>query len=801
MPKINYPLAAPFMSRNASLETRDVYIRNGYIENYQDKNYVIKRPGTPSPVVDFGVTGAAQGTFFYSGFYYIVINDILYRSSGGVNAGSTGSAWTQVTAPQWAGRAGFGAIVFQNRIWVIGGSNFLVGASQPYANVYNSADGINWSAISGGTPFGIRDQFGLAVLNNQLVVVGGINNSVSVIESDAWTSPDGNNWTQAIGTTIPNGWGPRYGMGLISASGGLFLIAGVNGSFVNQNDVWFSSDAANWTQVQASAAFSARQQFVTLFFNNLLWVIGGLATGGAFLNDVWSSPDGYTWTQRTTTAFASARSSMCGCVYNNKMWVMGGITAASAPNSIADVYSSTDGVSWTLVTASPGFGARQLAQVVVFQTPVTVSPSQYQSMWILGGLTALPPPTSTGVVLQDVWYGNLNVALANSFTLSPTTTGQPYQFTTFVGGTVVVLKNQSNMWVLNAGSLLKIIDPNYPAVTVPGVVTLNLFLYVMTPQGVIYSSAIYDPTTWPALQFIRAAYEDDTAVYLVKYLNYVTALKTFTTQFFYDAANPPPGIALSAYTNANLRVGCANAQTVQETNNTVIFAGNSDQPNIGIYMLNGMSPQRVSQPWVDLALFSNVNANTTSLAFGGSGHVFYVLNFSSGPSLVFDSATQNWYVWDGGTTSQFPYTHASSTFQPGGSYLVGLLAAGMSGKLYSPAFNVYNDSGVNFTLAVQTDKMDAGTLARKFWGNVDIVSDSQVNVNSSCTVNVVYSDNDYQTFSVPRTVYINPPNQPTTRPRLTRWGSSRRRAWNLSQTDNNPARWESLEITYDVGES
>src|SRR5208282_1594818 len=111
------------------------------------------------------------------------------------------------------------------------------------------------------------------------------------------------------------------------------------------------------------------------------------------------------------------------------------------------------------------------------------------------------------------------------------------------------------------------------------------------PQGVIYSSAIYDPTTWPALQYIRAAYEDDPAVYLAKYLNYVTALKTYTMQFFYDAGNPPPGIALSAYTNANLRIGCADAATVQETNNTIIWIGNSDQQNVGVYMLNGMSPQ------------------------------------------------------------------------------------------------------------------------------------------------------------------------------------------------------------------
>src|SRR5208337_4166897 len=121
MPKIRYPLAAPFMSRNFVLETKDVYIRNGYIDSYQDKNYVIKRPGTLQ-VINFGVSGAGQGTFFYAGFYYVVINDILYRSSGNTNSSASGATWMEAPVPPWLGRGLFGCIVFQNSIWIIGGT-------------------------------------------------------------------------------------------------------------------------------------------------------------------------------------------------------------------------------------------------------------------------------------------------------------------------------------------------------------------------------------------------------------------------------------------------------------------------------------------------------------------------------------------------------------------------------------------------------------------------------------------------------------------------------------------------------
>lgn len=43
------------------------------------------------------------------------------------------------------------------------------------------------------------------------------------------------------------------------------------------NDVWYSSDGVNWTQVTVSTAFPARTEYACVVHNNAMWVIGGAA--------------------------------------------------------------------------------------------------------------------------------------------------------------------------------------------------------------------------------------------------------------------------------------------------------------------------------------------------------------------------------------------------------------------------------------------------------------------------------------------------------------------------------------------
>jgi hypothetical protein len=50
------------------------------------------------------------------------------------------------------------------------------------------------------------------------------------------------------------------------------------------NDVWYSSDGANWIQATNSAGWSSRDGHTSVVHDNKMWVIGG-----DYLNDVWYS--------------------------------------------------------------------------------------------------------------------------------------------------------------------------------------------------------------------------------------------------------------------------------------------------------------------------------------------------------------------------------------------------------------------------------------------------------------------------------------------------------------------------------
>ena len=124
--------------------------------------------------------------------------------------------------------------------------------------------------------------------------------------------------------------------------------------------------------------FSARRGHAVVSYNNQLWVIAGQAELGGFTladgngnisqqrfvlkteDDVWrSDDDGVSWTRITDAAAFGPRKRPEVVVFNNKLWlVSGGEADPDTGNIAADVYSSTDGESWTLETADAGFVGR-----------------------------------------------------------------------------------------------------------------------------------------------------------------------------------------------------------------------------------------------------------------------------------------------------------------------------------------------------------------------------------------------------------------------------------------------------------
>jgi hypothetical protein len=771
-------MAQSFMSRDGTLGVVDSFIQNGCIDKQGDKTYVIKRPGTTLQA-DLGTGTDPQGAVFYNGLVYAVYGDVLYRTGAGANIGADGSAWTQAPVPAWYGRAFFTATVFQNRIYVIGGE-----AAQLRADVSYSEDGFVWSQNASGAPFGHRQGHGTVVFNNQMFLMGGFQNdaTTTAIMGDVWVSSDGATWTLV---TAAAAWGARLNFSLVAANNGMYLYGGQLADTTMADDVWFSTDGNTWTNLTMAATGVGRDAANLFFFQNQLWIVGGYsdAAGTIPINDVASSPDGATWLV-TGPIFPTGRAIMAGVVYNNQMWVIAGVDSTNVVTS--EVWSSPDGITWSLVTAAAGFTARGGAQAVAFKTPTSVNAYRYDTMWLLGG--------NDGVTgdLQQVWYANLNSALALTYALNPAVSGQPYQFATFLNGTKLLIKNQSNFWVLESGTLTPVTDTNYPSQTVPGIVVLNSFAYVMTPDGTIRSCALDNPLLWPSLQFIVADYEDDPGIAIAKYFNYLVAFGQYTLQFFYDAGNPAPGTALAPYQSTNIKIGLSYAATLQGAKANLIWVAQTAERNWGVYMFNGISPEKVSTQWVDKAINVNLNSGIHSWVTGAEGHTFYVLQFfsTSNYALVYDIDTKQWHIWiSADLTTAFPYSYAVTEFFSTGDLWLG--TGNLGGQIFKTSFEFYDDDGTPFDLRAQTDKIDADSLQRKFWGQADFVADT-----NSSTVTLDVSDDDYASWVTWGVFDLT-----KMRPMLNRGGSSRRRAFRATQTDSQPARWEALELTVSQGES
>ncbi len=158
----------------------------------------------------------------------------------------------------------------------------------------------------------------------------------------------------------------------------------------NPYSVTFSGIGFSDTKITDTSSWSARREHVLLNYNNMLWILGGTASG--VLKDVYSSNDGLTWSTKTLNAGWGKRTDFSGEVFNGKMWVLGGLedTGSSVYVGRNDVWSSTDGITWTQATTNGGWTARTFFATAVFNNRI----------WIFGGLS------SNGAMLNDVWYSS-----------------------------------------------------------------------------------------------------------------------------------------------------------------------------------------------------------------------------------------------------------------------------------------------------------------------------------------------------------------------------------------------------------
>ena len=251
---------------------------------------------------------------------------------------------------------------------------------------------------------------GSVVYESNIVVMGGFNGSSYL--NDVLSSGDGGaTWTEV---TASAGWSARLSFGCVVYEDKIYVVSGLEvGARIG--DIWSSSDGgATWMEVTAAAGFTARLAFGCVVSDNRMYIMGG-DTGSQVNNVVSSSDGGTTWTEVTAAAGWSTRkyfSAVVQTIYDHdKIFVIGGTHIVGKAR---DTWSSSDGgMTWVEVAPSAAWDARSAHTSVV---------SGYK-IYILGGWDT--------VALNDVWV------LDTTPLVSPAV--KSAVFTTWMGAHVVVL--------------------------------------------------------------------------------------------------------------------------------------------------------------------------------------------------------------------------------------------------------------------------------------------------------------------------------------------------------------------------
>lgn len=287
--------------------------------------------------------------------------------------------WNDVTTnARFSPRDGAGALVLNDRLWLIGGWNDNLPQQYPKASnrdMWSSYNGIDWEFIT-KAPWEVRHYAGYCVHKKKMWIVGGDTNQ-GHYQKDVWSSSNGIEW-EKISANAP--WGKRVTHYVTAYNNKIWVMGGQQISFAGIeadtafNDVWNSPDGKNWTRVLDKAPWSPRGQMGQgIVFQDKMWIIGGgtYEAPRTYYNDVWNTSDGINWNLVTDQAPWQARQYHNLMVYDNKIWIIGGYDGIG---NMGDIWFSSDGIAWTQLMNAP-WPARHAASVYEFNN----------SLWLVAG--------------------------------------------------------------------------------------------------------------------------------------------------------------------------------------------------------------------------------------------------------------------------------------------------------------------------------------------------------------------------------------------------------------------------------
>jgi N-acetylneuraminic acid mutarotase len=267
-----------------------------------------------------------------------------------------------------------------------------------------------WTQVNAAAPFAPRDGAGALVFADKIWLLGGWNPGDKtyfprICNNEVWSSPDGADWKLVKDNTFADGYDPagdwegRHTAGYAVYQDRMWIVGGDGNQGHYQSDVWSSADGVHWDCVNSAVPWGPRLLHYTFVFKDKIWILGGQTlpqfapAAERFYDDVWHSKDGIEWQQLELDAPRWTPRGMIGgsAVFDNRVWILGGGTyeTPTRPDRsyYNDIWSSADGVHWQCHLEAAPWPGRDYHEVAVFD----------DKLWVLEGYDG------TGN-RNDVWY-------------------------------------------------------------------------------------------------------------------------------------------------------------------------------------------------------------------------------------------------------------------------------------------------------------------------------------------------------------------------------------------------------------
>lgn len=343
--------------------------------------------------------------------------------------------------------------------------------------------------------------------------------------------------------------------------------------------------------------------------------------------------------------------------------------------------------------------------------------------------------------------------------------------------------------------LAQIIDADYPQSTAVGrFAYMDGYAFIMTSTGRIYNSDLNSITSWNASNYLTANAFPDGGVGLLRYKDRIVAFGKISTEFFTNAGNASGSVLLGS-SGANIKIGAVSAKAITGVDDTVAWIGLSQQGGVGVYMLDGFSPVKISTDDVEAFLNSVGAVSGASLRasyIAGRRYLFLALGqvSSTVPAFVYDLEGKQWMQWHSGNVTNAFQVVVYDPFE--GNTRV---AAGVDYiyRIVYGASTVFTDNASAISAVIQLGPWDAKTGNRKTVNYYELQCDQQT--SGTPTALLEASDNDGQTWATIGTFDLLQKN-----PRLYRGGSfTRGRMHRVTAGGTNSFGASYLAVDYRVG--